>query len=53
MQKIVLCVGCFQEEIRIFILYEGNEGVAMDIFKMEDFLGILFFLIYVHDTIIL
>ena len=36
MCKIVLWVGCYQEEIRVFILHECNEEVVMDIFKMED-----------------
>ena len=46
-------MGCFQEEIRVFILYEHNEEVGMDIFKMEDPFWNVFFLIYVHDTVIL
>ena len=32
----------FQEEITAFILYECNEGVPMDIFKMEDLFGMIF-----------
>ena len=46
-------VVCFQEEIRVFILYEHNEEVVTDIFKMEDLSGMFFFPIYVHHTIIL
>ena len=41
--KIVLWVECFQEEIRVFILYECNEKVVTDIFKMEDIFGMYFF----------
>ena len=29
-------LNLMQEAIMAFILYEHNEGVAMDIFKMED-----------------
>ena len=42
MQKIVLWMGCFQEEIWDFILYECNEGMVTDIFKMEDIFGLFF-----------
>ena len=49
MCKHFLWVGCFQEENRVFILYEHNEEVHQN--------GRPFwtssFLIYVHDTIIL
>ena len=41
--KIVLWVGCFQEEIRVFILYKCNEEVVMDIFKIEDLFGMFYF----------
>ena len=40
--KIVLWVGSFHEEIWAFILYEHNEGVVTDIFKMEDIFGMFF-----------
>ena len=53
MCKDCLWVGYFQEEIRDFIFFEPNKEVVMNIFKMEDLFGMFFFLIYVHDTIIL
>ena len=43
---MVLWVGCFREEIRVFILYECNEEVITDIFKMEDLFGMNFFIMY-------
>ena len=32
-------VGCFQEEIRVFILYECNKEVVTDIFKIGNLFG--------------
>ena len=42
MQKFVLWVRCFQEEIRVFVSYEHNEEVVTDIFKMEDLFAMFF-----------
>ena len=35
-------VGCFQEENWSFNLYELNEGVVTNIFKMKDLFGMIF-----------
>ena len=43
MCKHFLWFESFQEEIMVFILYEHNEGVVTDIFKMEDVFGMVFF----------